>query len=186
MSPSDFARLCSRVSGWWPHQTWSKETAALYYHDLSEFPADQVFTAAEALYREGGSFPPTGAQIRRNIVALSADVPGFGEVWNRLHRAAQMFGQVRSEEAIEWLAEWHPLAGEFARILTFREFCKTTNQEVFHGQARRTWEQLCRRTERDATLAGLPSAGLRSLERANGPRQLGDVLRALPEPEEAA
>lgn len=186
MSPSEFARLCARVTGWWPRAPWPKETAALYFDDLRDFDAEVVFTALTSLYREGSPFPPTGAQIRKHAVALDADIPGFGEVWDHLHKAARLFGQARSDEAVAWLTDWHPLAGELARILTFRDFCLTTQQEVFHGQARRTWEQLARRAERDSTLAGLPSAGLRAVERANGPRRLGDVLRALPEPEEAA
>jgi hypothetical protein len=165
--PSEFADLCARISGWWPHARWPQESAALYFQDLKDLPADQVATAAEALYRDGRDFPPTGAQIRGKVLDLAADVPGFGLVWDRLFRAASLFGQARGEEALEWLADWHPLAGEFARTLPFREFCLTESPEVMHGQARRSWEQLCARHSRDARMADLPSAGLRAVERAS-------------------
>lgn len=187
MTPAEFARLCSRVAGWWPRAPWPKDTAALYFDDVRDLEAQMVETAVTAVYRSGSNWPPTGAQIRAKVVELQADVPGFGLVWDRLHKAAGMFGARRSEEAVAWLADWHPLAGEFARTLTFREFCQTTEQEVFHGQARRSWDQLVRRHDRDSTLVGLPAGGLKAVERANdGPRQIGDVLRSLPTSGEAA
>ncbi len=181
MTRDDWGSTVKRLMAYWPHYDWANAASLgaidVWFEEVEDLDAEQVQVACKVLYRAGGQWPPNGAQIRGQVVSLESDVPGFGEVWDRLHRAASRFGRARSEEAIAWLAEWHPLCGEFARILTFREFCLTTEQEVFHGQARRTWEQLCRRHERDSRLAGLPSAGLRAVERAQGPRPLGDVLQ---------
>jgi len=186
---AEWDSVVQRMVACWPHYDWPNAQVVgsldVWFEEVDDLDADQVRVACRTLYRSGREFPPNGAQVRAQVVSLAADLPGFGEVWDRLHRAASNFGQVRSEEAIAWLAEWHPLAGEFARILTFREFCLTTEQEVFHGQARRTWDQLVRRHDRDSQVAGLPSAGLRAVERANEPRQIGDVLAGeLPAPAE--
>ena len=184
MTRDEWSELAERMVAWWPHYDWRNAASAgsldLWFDDVADLEAAEVTTATTALYRTGREFPPNGAQIRAKVVELQADVPGFGIVWDRLHRAAGMFGARRAEEAIAWLGEWHPLAGELARTLTFREFCWTTEQEVFHGQARRSWEQLVRRHERDSTLVGLPSGGMVAVERANtGPRQIGDALKAV-------
>ena len=182
VTEQEWAALCERMVAWWPHFDWKRAaevgSIGAWYRDVEDLDADQVATAAESLYREGHDFPRNGAQIRKRVFELSADVPTWGEVWDRLWRAAQNFGQVRQEDAFAWLEDWSPLAAQFARQLPFREFCTTTEPEVFHGQARRVWEQLVRRHERDSSLLGLPTAGLKAVEKANRePTQIGDVLR---------
>jgi len=179
----EFATVCERVALWWPQRQWSDASAAAYFHDLADLDGGQVQTACQALYRTGRDWPPNGAQIRNSVLELQSDRPGFGEVWDRLLRAASRFGWRRETEALAWLAEWSPLAARLAELLPFRELCLTTELEVFHGQARRSWDQLCARSVRDSQVAGLPSAGLKAVERANGPRRIGDVLaEQLPAP----
>jgi hypothetical protein len=192
VNDAQWLNVKARLTTNWPHQLPPESALAKWRTDLDDLDGDQVEVAIEALYRDGRDFPPNGAQIRAKVVELAADVPTWGEVWDRLWRAAQRFGRGREQEAFGWLEEWSPLAAQFARQLPFREFCTTTEPEVFHGQARRVWEQLVRRFERDTALTGLPSAGLKAVERANktAPAHIGDAIRnALPAPsasEEAA
>lgn len=176
MNRVEFAAVCERVALWWPQRQWSDASAAAYFRDLADMDGGEVATATEALYRSGREWPPNGAQIRNKVLELRADTPGFGEVWDRLLRAASRFGRDREPEALEWLEEWSPLAARFAVMLPFRAFCVTEELEVFHGQARRSWDQLCARSVRDGQVAGLPPAGLAVVERANGPRHVGDVV----------
>lgn len=183
MSRDEFAAVCERVALWWPQRQWSDASAAAYFRDLADLPGTQVQTACEALYRTGREWPPNGAQVRNQVLELRADTPGFGEVWDRLLRAASRFGWRREDEAIAWLEDWCSLAGRLAAILPFREFCLTEELEVFHGQARRSWDQLTARAVRDGQVEGLPPAGLRAVARANGPRHIGDVVAGeLPAP----
>lgn len=84
MNPSEHFRLCGRVAGWWPHAPWPEESAALYFNDLKDLDAGQVATATEAFYRDSERFPPTGAQIRTKVIALSIDAPDWSSVKREL------------------------------------------------------------------------------------------------------
>ena len=156
---------------------------AKWYDDLSELPAEHIYAATEALYREGREFPPNGAQIRTKVIELNADIPEWGEVWSRIMRAALRYGSWDVGGAIASLERFHPLAASFARQIGFGAFCETEDpMSVIEGQARRKWELMVDGIRRDAQYQGIPAAGLRTLERVNSePRQIGDVLReALP------
>lgn len=192
MTRSEWAAQVERMVGWWPHYDWQRATGLgsidLFFHDLHDLDAAQVATAVEALYRTGREFPPNGAQIRGQVIDLQDDLPPFAEAWQRLLKAAGLFGRDGAEDAYRWLADLHPLVADLARLLPWREFCLTENLEVTHGQARRSWEQLVARHGRDGRLAGLPGAGLSVVERAGGDVvPIGDaVKRALPDPDGAA
>jgi hypothetical protein len=178
VSRSEWARVCARVAAWWPHSPWPDVSAAAYYADLQDLPADVVAAACEALYRDAREFPPTGGQIRAKAVELGADLPTWPETLDLLNQAARRFlGVYGVDEALAWLDSQHPLVGQFARMLPFRDFCLTEEPQVFHGQARRMWEQLSDRTRRDASYRGIQPARLRALKRANSePRQLGVAI----------
>jgi len=185
MTDRQWLNVKARLTSNWPHQLPPESALKKWRTDLDDLDGDQVEVAIEALYRDAREFPPNGAQIRAKVLELASDAPTWGEVWDRLWKAAEQFGYSRQGEALEFIGEMSPLAAEFARQLPFREFCLTTEPQVFHGQARRVWEQMLRRYERDMRLYGLPSAGLRAVERANkaAPAQIGDVFkRALPAP----
>lgn len=189
MTAAEWASITERMVAAWPHGDWPKVTRVgsldRWYADLSEFPAERVSTAVEALYRSGREFPPNGAQIRAQIIDLEHDAPTWPEVWELLWKAMRKHGHADTTAACDWLGEKHPLVGTFARRLPFRDFCLTREPSVFHGQARRQWEALVEQTRRDESLRGLPEGGLRRLERVNSqPRRIGDVLRGLTPPKE--
>lgn len=192
MTRGEWNTVVQRLMAWWPHYDWRNATTLgsldAWYDDLKDLDADQVQTGAEALYREAKDFPPNGAQIRAQIVELASDVPPFAQVWQRLLKAAGLFGRDRPDDAYRWLADLHPLVADLARLLPWREFCLSENLEVTHGQARRSWEQLVARHGRDWRLAGLPAAGLSVVERASADVvPIADaVRRALPDPDGAA
>lgn len=189
MTKDEWCREVEAMVAHWPHYDWRQATSLgsldVWYADMAGLDAEAVGTGWRALARTGREWPPNGAQIRNSVLELQSDTPGFGEVWQRLMQAASRFGWRRETEALAWLAEWSPLAARLAELLPFRELALTTELEVFHGQARRSWDQLCARSVRDAQVAGLPPAGLKAVERANGPHQIGDVLaEQLPAPAE--
>lgn len=192
MTRSEWNQVVQRLMAWWPHYDWRNATTLgsldAWFDDLKDLDAAQVQTGAEALYREAGDFPPNGAQIRAQVIDLQDDVPPFAEVWQRLLKAAGLFGRDQPDQAYRWLADLHPLVADLARLLPWREFCVSTESTVVHGQARRSWEQLVARHGRDGRLAGLPPAGLSVVERAGGDVvPIGDaVRRGLPEPDGAA
>jgi hypothetical protein len=166
----------------WPHAAATADAvAAKWFRDLEHLPGDQVKVAVEALYRDGREFPPNGAQILGKVVELSdpqAEID-HGEAWQFAKRASLM----SDEKGVSWLRENCPAAAEAVQrlcgssTLTFM----VDDEPTVRAQFRDIYNNLLRARKRDALYAGLPSAGLRSLER--GPKKIGDVLqRALAAP----
>src|SRR5262249_39667379 len=144
-------------------------------------PFEQVTVAVEAFYRDGRDFPPNGAQILGKLSELSRDDVDWADAWALAKRASLK----EPQEAWSWLEERSPPAVEAVRrlgcgnrqsILTFQ----LDDEPTVRAQFRDIYKAVCAERRRDDTYAGLPSAGLRSLERR--PHRIGEALRrALPE-----
>lgn len=162
----------------WPHAQVAEASIAKWYSDLQHLPAEQVTVAVEALYRDGREYPPNGAQILAKVSELSRDEIDHGEAW-RLAKKAAIKGD--PQEAFEWLQEHSPAAAETVRQMCGLQLTYLHEHEsTVRAQFRDIFRSVVTTQKRDDAYAGLPSAGLRGLER--GPRQLGSALqRALPE-----
>lgn len=162
----------------WPHVAIDDHVSAKWFSDLEHLPGEQVKVAIEALYRDGREFPPNGAQILGKIFELGRDEIDHGEAWKLAKRAAI---KADPKEALAWLEERSPLAAEAVRRISGAQLSYSNDDEAtVRAQFRDIFKNLAEGQRRDDVYAGLPSAGLRGLER--GPRQLGSALkRALPE-----
>jgi hypothetical protein len=180
MKPYEWLEAVALMRLNWPHASIADEVVAKWFTDVQEIEGDQVKVAIEALYRDGREFPPNGAQIRDKVITLS-DPQGeieHGEAWN-LAKKASLKGDEKA--AYEWLEEQCPAAA-----LTVRRLCggitltyQVDDEPTVRAQFRDIYRGILAARRRDARYAGLPTAGLRVLER--GPRRIGDVLkRALP------
>jgi hypothetical protein len=167
----------------WPHSRVDDAVVAKWYSDLQHLPAEQVKVAIEALYRDGREFPPNGAQILGKIIELGRDDLGVGEAWRLAHRAARIADPAKAEA---WLKEQSPAAAEAVRQISGPYLAYQLDDEsTVRAQFRDIYNNVLRGQRRDDAYAGLPSAGLRGLER--GPRRIGEALkRALPSGSEAA
>lgn len=162
----------------WPHATVPDGSITKWYADLEHLPAEQVRVAVETLYRDGREYPPNSGHILAKLADLDHDAVGYGEGWALAKRAALK----APKASAEWLAERDPIAAATVRqlcggpVLTFM----LDDEPTVRAQFRNVYQSLESAQKRDAAYSGLPSAGLRRLER--GPRKLGDALRrALPE-----
>jgi hypothetical protein len=161
----------------WPHAKVEKPVAEKWFADLQHLSAEQVMVAIEALYRDGREFPPNAAQILGKIIDLSRDQIDHGEAWKLAKRAAI---KADPKEAAAWLREQSPEAAEAVQRLCGSQLAyRHEDEPTVRAQFRDIFNNLVQAQRRDDAYAGLPSAGLRGLER--GPRRLGDALkRALP------
>lgn len=165
----------------WPHSQIDDAVIAKWYSDLQHLPGEQVKVAVEALYRDGREFPPNGAQILGKIIELGRDDLSVGEAWRLAHKAARIPDPAKAEA---WLKEKSPAAAEAVRQISGPYLAYQLDDEsTVRAQFRDIYNNVIRAQKRDDAYAGLPSAGLRSLER--GPKRIGDVLkRALPQAED--
>jgi len=157
----------------WPHAAVDEPVAAKWFRDLERFPGDQVKVAVETLYRDGREFPPNGAQILNRILELSRDGIDHGEAWRLAKRAAI---KADPEEAARWLEEQSPAAAEAVRRISGAQLSYMKEDEpTVRAQFRDIFNNIREARRRDDAYAGLPSAGLRGLER--GPRKLGEAMQ---------
>jgi hypothetical protein len=167
----------------WPHAAIDDRVAEKWFGDLAHLGAEQVKVAIEALYRDGREFPPNGAQILAKIIELGRDDLSVGEAWRLAHKAARIADPDKAEA---WLKEQSPATAESVRQISGPYLAYQLDDEpTVRAQFRDIYNNVIRGQKRDDAYAGLPSAGLRGLER--GPKRIGDVLkRALPSGSEAA
>lgn len=158
----------------WPQSRIDDAVIAKWYSDLEHLPGDQVKVAIEALYRDGREFPPNGAQILGKIIELGREDMSAGEAWRLAHKAAL---KADADEAESWLREQSPAAAEAVRQISgpYLSYMKR-DEPIVRAQFRDIYNRVIEGQRRDDRYAGLPSAGLRSLERA--PRRIGDALKA--------
>lgn len=162
----------------WPHAQIDDAVIAKWYSDLAHLPGEQVKVAIEALYRDGREFPPNGAQILGKIIELGRQDLSVGEAWRLANKAAL---KADAAEAELWLKDRSPAAAEAVRQISgpYLTYLKEDEPTV-RAQFRDIYRNIISAQVRDDRYAGLPSAGLRSLE--HRPKRIGDALaRALPE-----
>lgn len=179
MTKAEWYTLATELQARWPNREIPEESVEIWFDDLAEFSQGQVRAAILTLYRDGREWCPTGAQIRARISELSRDEINHGEAW-RLAKKAAIKGDAQA--AFEWLREQSPAAAEAVKQMCGLQLTYLhENESTVRAQFRDIFNSVIATRKRDDVYAGLPSAGLRGLER--GPRQIGAALkRALPSP----
>jgi len=165
MNAKQWAAVAAKMQRrWWSIEI-PPQALKQYLDDLADLPAEQVDSAVGAFAREGREFAPTAGMLRQKVVELDTAIPSWDEAWTEIMDA---FRQGYSTYAIPSADHWSsPLIADFVRGIGWRSICIEGNDTTFIAQARERWKTRAGRAERDATLVGLPSAGLRVLERAN-------------------
>lgn len=211
MNDRQWINVETRLTANWPHQIPPESALKKWRADLDDLDGDQVETAVEALYIDGREYPPNGATIRRKVIELSIDAPDWAAVKAELCRPPRV-NQPRPPcdldrcDGSTWLLDEdtnettpcscqaervaaarsytrHPLIDGFAAECGPGELTDVWGDRTAEAQVRTKWEQFVARHAQEATYAGLPSAGLPAVERANrrGLARIGDVVRrALP------
>lgn len=190
MTAAEFAPIVKAMIGRWPNVNWAKWRADgvldQYLADLADVEAGQVASAVAVLARDGREFPPTAGQIRRRAVELALDAPAWSDCKQVVRRAmgyssrAFIRGEFHDERQAR-LEREHPLIVGFVEHVGWDEAGRVLSGESSdEAQVRVKWEQWVDHHVEGGTLAGLPDAGLKRLERANRePRPLADVLAQL-------
>jgi hypothetical protein len=178
MSRSDWYKLATELQARWPNREIPEESIEIWFGDVSHLPADQVRAGILALYRDGREWCPNGAQILTKVSELDRDEVDHGKAWELMNKALLKHG------VSDWIAFYEclpPAVSEAARRMRFEMqggYLKA-EESTIRAQFRDIYKNVVAERKRDDAYAGLPSAGLRGLER--GPRQLGSALkRALP------
>lgn len=158
----------------WPHAKIPDASIALWYDDLKDLPVEQVLAGAEAWYRDGKDFPPNGGQTHAKVAELDRADPHFGAAWRLVNLALLKHGVYDWPQFYSCLP---PAVAEAAKRMRFETnggYLKSEESTV-RAQFREIYKAVCNERRRDDAYAGIPSAGLRGLEK--GPRKLGKALQ---------
>ena len=170
------AILCLR----WPQSAdkINDQVADLWFLDLSEFEAEQVEAAITAIYRDGREFAPNGAQIRNKLLELRIGDRSWTQAYDLAMTAARSHGGFEYG-GLTWLKSQDQLAARVAEAYGWEDFCRSesTADGTRRAQFRDMFTELAASAERHDRYRGLPNAGLKVLEEANGPRRLGDLVQ---------
>ena len=180
MTDAEWAKVIAVISANWPSSPPPEAALQKWKTDLDDIQVEQVVVAIEALYRDGREFCPNGGQIRKKVVELAADTPGYGEAWELLQRAVRRFGADQEQKALKWIDEQDALAARAIQQIGWRAYCTSNidDEPTWRAQFRQIYEAIADRTERDAAYDGLPSAGLKTLERGKSDlRRIGELVR---------
>lgn len=179
MTKAEWLKLATEMQARWPNKEVPVESFEIWFGDLADLSAEQVHAGILALYRDGREWCPNGAQIRAKVSELDRDDPDHGEAWRLVNRALMDHGVTNWSGFYEVLP---PAVCEAARRMHFEMnggYLKAEESTV-RAQFRDIYRAVVDERRRDDAYAGIPNAGLRSLERA--PKRLGDALKAaLPE-----
>jgi hypothetical protein len=178
VTKAEWYKLATELQARWPNREIPDESVEIWFADLAHLQAEQVQAAIMALYRDGLDWCPNGAKILGKLSELDRDDPEVGEAWSLARRASR---KADPREAFAWLRERSPAAAEAVQEISgFQLSYLLADEATVRAQFRDIYKSVRSRRKRDDVYAGLPSAGLRGLER--GPRKLGAaVARALPE-----
>jgi hypothetical protein len=185
MTGNEWNQLALEIQTRWPNRAIPEESFALWYADLSEFPAEQVKAAIVALYRDGREWAPNGAQVRLKLLELTDDHLSDGEAYRLAMEAAGPKGGYMN--GMTWLREQSPLAAEAAEQFGWREWClgDARNDTTRRAQFRDIYRQVVKRSADREKYRGIEARGLKVLDGGNKPRRFGDMIE-LAGPEDAA
>ena len=176
MQREEWDQIVAIMATNWPHQPPTDGAIEKWYADLADRDGRQVLSAVEAIYRDGAEFPPNGGQILAKLSELERDDPDHGQAWALAMKAVQRFGFYRAEAGLAWLDEQSPAVGTAVLRFGYDALCHADIEDIatVRAQFREVYKAVCAERGRDDAYSGLPSAGLRSLER--GPKRIGAVL----------
>jgi hypothetical protein len=131
--------------------------------------------------------PPTPGQIRARVIDLAVDAPSWAIVRRRV-RALQAYSpqRWRNGEIVNERQERVDLEDahvrDFVALVGWEELdlLGAAEDRTLEAQMRTKYEAMVAGDKGDLALLGLPSAGLRRLERVNSaPKQIGGAIAAL-------
>lgn len=185
MTADEWDVLTVELLAYWPNREIPDKSFELWFRDLSEFDAEQVEAAIIAIYRDGREWAPNGAQIRNKLLELRADDGGWTRAYALALEAAMHHGGAEYG-GLSWLRDQDELAARAVEAYGWRDFCLSDAPDTSRrAQFRDMFTELAASAERHDRYRGLPSGGLRVIERANKPRKLGELV-ALEGGEDAA
>lgn len=196
MTNRQWAGITAALLATWPQAEIPERSLAKWKCDLDDLNPEHVLIAVQALADR--EFCPNGGQVRAEVIRLGLDAPDWATVRQELRRlgsvpvkeirdgklvpcedGADEYQGVEAYPRADALAAAHPVIREYVSYVGWEEVqrmngaTKAGESIGAEAQAREKYLAFVARVKREEAIRGLPSAGLRELERVNsGPRRL--------------
>lgn len=180
MTRQEWDQIVGLMAANWPHSPPTDEAIDKWFSDLHDLDGRHVYTAVEAIYRDGREYPPNGAQILAKVSELDRDDPDWGRAWELANKASWKHMPYDAERFIRTLDEQSPAAAEAVRRFGIKHFGErlVKDEGTDRAQFRDIFKNVVAERKRDAAYATLPAAGLRQIEQAPQ-RATGAIAKAL-------
>lgn len=128
MQFDEFKKLAKGMKSIWTKKDFLPDKYALeiWYGLLKDLPYEQA-SLAVTRYAATSNWPPTPADIRRQVVMINDESTDWGEAWGTVLRAIGRFGMYREAEAMDSLDE---LTRDTIRRLGWKQICTSDQDEL--------------------------------------------------------
>jgi len=150
--PKDIVKLTAMLSAAYPNWNVTEYTNEIYFQDLQDIPADELFIAAQHCRTSTARdqrFAPSAGEIRMAVLELrraALNVPSAYDAWQEV-----ITGMVEriGYDAPEWSS---PLITKVVKSLGWRNLCMSENQTTDRARFVQAYEQLADRAEKEMML----------------------------------
>ncbi len=151
MTQVEVARLLTIMASAWP-QFEPSEDKVLLWHEMMQDVDYQVAQAALKVLIARKTFPPSIAEFRQEVLAISTpaeDQITPAEAWGMVVHAIREYGSYREREALESLP---PAVRKTVEYIGWREICLSEEPDVIRAQFMRMFQQVSERRQKEAVL----------------------------------
>src|SRR3990167_8529852 len=149
-SIADIAKLTMLLSAAYPNWNVTQYTNEVYFQDLKDIPADELFVAAQHCRSEAGrKFAPSVGELRGAVMDLrraSMNIPSAYDAWQEV---LSQIGNVGSYGSPEFSSH---LIDKVVKSLGWRNLCLSENQVSDRARFLQAFEQLVERAAREDML----------------------------------
>lgn len=153
MNKQEFAVLADAIRSYYPRENImpTKESASLWYEELKDIDAGLAMVAVKK-YVQTNKWAPTIADIRENVVDVTAPKEDWSSGWEQVIKAIGRYGYYNEHEALESMDE---ITRTATKRLGWKMICQSeqTDLTAIRANFRMIYEQIQQDAKTDAKLS---------------------------------
>lgn len=152
MTFEEFKKVAKGMKSIWTQQAFlpDGEAVKIWHELLKDLPYEQV-SMAVTRYASTSNWPPTPADIRKQVVVINDESTDWGVAWQAVVRAIGKYGTHRETEALESMDE---MTRRAISRLGWRQICQSEQSELtaIRANFRMIYEQIQTHEREEAQL----------------------------------
>lgn len=152
MTESEVIKLLAMLAAAYPNMKEVNEIQVTLWHDCLKDIDSRVALAAIKKNILESPFPPTIADIRKQVTevtALESEKLDGATAWGEAMKAIKHYGYYREKEALESMS---PMTAKVVKYMGWEEICHSEKIDVVRGQFLKMYEALSKRANQERLL----------------------------------